>query len=61
MTFQQAQAMAEQMKAAGEIIRYSTGHSRERGRFIEVETEQGWCPCPMWQEIEPDYNPLQDY
>lgn len=61
MTFQQAQAMAEQMKAAGEIIRYSAGHSSERGRFIEVETDQGWNPYPMWQEIEPAYDPLQNY
>ena len=53
--------MAEQMKAAGEIIRYSAGHSSERGQFIEVETDQGWNPYPIWQEIEPAYNNLQDY
>ena len=53
--------MAEQMKAAGEILDYSKEYSPATGMAILIETEQGWCPYPMWQEIEPDYNPLQDY
>ena len=61
MTLQQAQQMVEQLKQAGEIIRHSAGHSRERGRFIEVETDQGWNHYPVWQEIEPAYDNLQDY
>jgi hypothetical protein len=39
----------------GFALSYSVGHDNERGRYVEVETDQGWNPAVWWQEIEPDY------
>jgi hypothetical protein len=61
MDFIAARDFAVFLLESGEIRNFSTGCSHERGRYIEVETDQGWNPCPMWQEIEEPYNPEQDY
>lgn len=46
-------AVAADLKA-GHILAYATGYSRTRGRYIEIETDQGWNPEPVWQEFEPE-------
>ena len=46
-------AAAAELKA-GYIRAYATGYNKTRGRYIEIETDQGWNPEPFWQEIEPD-------
>lgn len=37
---------------AGHIRAYATGYNASRGRYIEVQTDQGWNPNPYWQEID---------
>ena len=43
-----AHAMAEQEVKEGHALSFLTGYNRESGRFIELQTDQGWCP--FWQE-----------
>jgi hypothetical protein len=50
----EVQAYAQQQLKAGHIKAYCTGHSHERGRYIEVQTDQGWNPEPWWQEFYPE-------
>lgn len=47
------EAIQADMKA-GHIRAYATGYSKTRGRYIEIQTDQGWNPDPVWQEIEPE-------
>jgi len=47
--------MAKQEIKLGFAISYLTGYDHERGRYIEVMTDQGWNPVSWWQEVEPDY------
>ena len=53
--------MMENELKAGNIKAFCCGHSHDRGRYIEVETDQGWNPCPVWQEIPADYNPMENF
>jgi len=36
--------------AAGEWNTYLVGHNREVGKYIQVQTEQGWNPDYFWCE-----------
>lgn len=58
MTFEQALAA---VKADPTILQHEVSYHSDRGRCIYVETDQGWNPCAVWQEIYDDYNPLNDY
>ena len=60
MTYLEAQRMVDQLMRDKEIVSYSNEYSASTGRAILVETEQGWCPYPFWQEIEPAYDCTQD-
>ena len=60
MNYQQAEQFAREMLRTGDIIAYAAGYTHERGRYIEVETDQGWNPDPIWQEIPAPYNPHFD-
>ena len=57
MSFEQILASVKQMKANREILNYTVEKSYDWGRYITVETEQGWCPHPVWQEFEDIYYP----
>jgi len=51
-----AHKMAEQEVKDGNALSYLTGYNREQGRYIELQTDQGWNPEPFWYENrEPDY------
>lgn len=39
---------------AGHIKAFACGYTKTKGRYIEVQTDQGWNPEPFWQEIEPE-------
>lgn len=41
----------------GDFIKIHLGHDSEHGRYIEVQTDQGWCPYPFWQENEQPEDP----
>ena len=43
---------------AGRAICYATGYTRERGRYVELQTDQGWNPEPFWTERESDTRPM---
>lgn len=43
-----AHAMAEQEVKEGHALSFLTGYTRETGRYIELQTDQGWYP--FWQE-----------
>jgi len=45
-----AQAAAAQEVKDGNAISYLTGYSRDIGRYIELQTDQGWNPEPFWIE-----------
>lgn len=47
--------MAKKEIKLGFAISYLTGFDHERGRYIELLTDQGWNPVSWWQEVEPDY------
>ena len=50
MNYIEAHKLAQQLLEAGEIKSFCTGHSRERGRYIQVETEQGWNPHYLFED-----------
>ena len=54
MSYTQALADVIAEQKAGYIISYETGSDKERGRFIMVQTDQGWNPEPWFQEIYPE-------
>jgi len=47
-----AHEAASKALAAGHIKAFCCRHDRERGRIIEVQTEQGWDPSPAYVEFE---------
>lgn len=47
-----AHEAASKALAAGHIKSFCCRHDRERGRIIEVQTEQGWDPSPAYVEFE---------
>lgn len=51
------QAARAEVKA-GRAICYLTGYTRERGRYVELQTDQGWNPDPFWTEREQDQRPM---
>lgn len=61
MDYLQAHREVEKELKAGTIKAFACGFNHERGRYIEVETEQGWNPNPVYQEIPATYDPIQDY
>lgn len=52
MTYDQAINAARQAVKDGDILAYATGRTKEMGRHLVVETEQGWNPNPWWQEYD---------
>jgi hypothetical protein len=60
MTFTEAVRLAMAEIKAGHAINYLVEYSRERGRFISIQTDQGWNPDPFWQEHEPDCQPSDE-
>jgi hypothetical protein len=56
-TYAQAIEAARAEIDAGHAIAYCTGHTRTRGRYVEIETAQGWNPDPLWQEFTDDTRP----
>jgi len=50
----EAHRRASEALRAGEIKAYATRYCRERGRLIEVMTDQGWNPEPVYEEFPPD-------
>ena len=53
-TYLQAIEAARAEIDAGHAIAYATGHSHARGRYVEIETTQGWNPEPFWTEYQDD-------
>ncbi len=51
-----AHAAAAQEVKDGHALSYLTGYSRETGRYIELQTDQGWNPEPFWQEHRAEYS-----
>lgn len=49
-----AKDCAQRMLDAGEIVNYSTRTHPRMGRLIEIETDQGWDPNPLYQEYPDD-------
>lgn len=49
--YQQAHRDAEQELKSGRIRSYSCTHTRERGRLIFFETDQGWNPEPYYEDF----------
>ncbi len=49
-----AHRLAKEMFERGEIINFSCSYSRERGRMIHIETDQGWCPDPLFEDFSDD-------
>lgn len=50
----EAHRRASEALHAGKIKAYATKHCRERGRLIEVMTDQGWSPDPVYEEFPPE-------
>lgn len=38
----------------GFAISYLTGYNRNVGRYIDVQSDQGWNPVSFWQEYRDD-------
>lgn len=47
-----AQEAARQALAKGHIKAYSCRNDHERGRIMEVQSDQGWDPNPLFVEFE---------
>ena len=45
-----AHKLAAQEVKDGHALSYLTGYNRETGRYIELQTDQGWNPEPFWSE-----------
>lgn len=37
--------------AAGYALSYITGYDPKVGRYVEVQTDQGWNPARFWEEF----------
>lgn len=59
MFYTEAHQLAQSMLKAGEIRSFACGYNSEHGRYIEVQTDQGWCPYPFWQENEQPEDPAR--
>ena len=46
-----AHQLATEMLARKEIISFHCSYSRDRGRMIHVETDQGWNPEPFFEDF----------
>lgn len=44
---------------AGEFKATCTGFSHQRGRYIQVQSDQGWDPDPFWSEISPEEEAIE--
>ena len=55
--YHSAIAAARKEIADGFAISYLTGYNRDQGRYIDIQTDQGWNPVSFWQEYQPDYSP----
>lgn len=55
MNYLQAVSLAHAELMAGHIKAYCTGYTADRGRYIEMQTDQGWNPEPFFQEIQPEH------
>jgi hypothetical protein len=47
-----AHATASSLLASGSIKAFATRYEPHRGRIIELETDQGWDPDPLYVEFE---------
>ncbi len=47
-----AHATASSLLADGSIKAFATRYEPQRGRIIELETDQGWDPDPLYVEFE---------
>jgi hypothetical protein len=59
-TYLQAIELARAEVKAGHAIAYAPGYSHDRGRYVEIETAEGWSHEPFWQEHYPDYEPSDE-
>lgn len=57
-TYAEAVEAARAEVKAGRAVCYLTGYTRERGRYVEIETDGGWNPEPFWTEYEQDTRPM---
>lgn len=57
-THSEAMAAARAEIEAGRAISMVTGYTRERGRYVELQTDQGWNPDPFWTERDNDTRPM---
>jgi hypothetical protein len=59
-TYLQAIEAARAEIDAGHARAYAIAYNHDRGRYIEIQTDQGWNPDPFWQEHEPDCQPSDE-
>lgn len=59
MDYLQAVAAAQSELKAGHIRAYCTGYTPARGRYVEIQTGQGWCPEPFFQEFPDEEFPAE--
>ena len=58
MNYQKAVEAAIAEVDAGRAICYLTGYTRARGRYVELQTDQGWNPEPFWTELDDTDRPM---
>ena len=55
--FEAVEAARAEVKA-GRAVCYLTGFTRERGRYVELQTDQGWNPESFWTERDTETRPM---
>lgn len=58
MTFIDALAEVVKMYENGEALDYGTGYNHDMGRYIDIETDQGWSTVYMEFEY-PEYSDIE--
>lgn len=48
--------LARQEIKDGHALTMLTGYTPQTGRYIELQTDQGWNPEPFWCEAGPIYS-----
>lgn len=57
-SYLEAEMIARSGVAAGEYRAVCVGHTADVGRYIRVETDQGWNPDYFWCETPLEVSPL---
>jgi hypothetical protein len=55
----EAHALADALLRSGDIKAFSVSRHRTQGRRIEIETDQGWNPDPLFCEHPAPDNPMR--